>query len=180
MGERKPQSETVRAARLLGPGTMWSHGLLRRAVESRQRVIKSAALMISVAAVALFFCIWYSATTYGYVSPVFLPSPQTVWRAAAGLTASGDLFNDVLVSSRRVLFGFGLAALIAVPLGVIMGVWWPAKSAMDPFISLLRPLPSITWIPLTILWLGIGRARRSRSSSWGRGYTFSSTPWPPS
>jgi taurine transport system permease protein len=116
--------------------------------------------MISVAAVALFFCIWYSATTYGYVSPVFLPSPQTVWRAAAGLTASGDLFNDVLVSSRRVLFGFGLAALIAVPLGVIMGVWWPAKSAMDPFVSLLRPLPSITWIPLTILWLGIGEPQK--------------------
>ena len=160
MGERKPQSETVRAARLLGPGTMWSHGLLRRAVESRQRVIKSAALMISVAAVALFFCIWYSATTYGYVSPVFLPSPQTVWHAAATLTASGDLFDDVLVSSRRVLLGFGLAALVAVPLGVIMGVWWPAKSAMDPFVSLLRPLPSITWIPLTILWLGIGEPQK--------------------
>ena len=160
MGERKLQSDAVRAARLLGPGTMWFRRLLRRAAEGRQGVVKSAALMISAAAVVLFLYIWYSATTYGYVSPVFLPSPQTVWHAAATLTASGDLFDDVLVSSRRVLLGFGLAALVAVPLGVIMGVWWPAKSAMDPFVSLLRPLPSITWIPLTILWLGIGEPQK--------------------
>jgi len=48
-----------------------------------------------------------------------------------------------------------------VPLGIVMGVWWPAKAVMDPFISLLRPLPSITWIPLSILWLGIGEGQKT-------------------
>jgi taurine transport system permease protein len=91
---------------------------------------------------------------------VFLPAPGTVLHAAAKLAAGGDLLNDVLMSSERVFAGFGLAALIAVPLGVVMAVWWPAKAAMDPFISLLRPLPSITWIPLTILWLGIGESQK--------------------
>ena len=56
--------------------------------------------------------------------------------------------------------GFALAGLVAVPLGVVMAVWWPAKAIIDPFVSLLRPLPSITWIPLTILWLGIGEQQK--------------------
>ena len=50
---------------------------------------------------------------------------------------------------------------MAVPLGIAMGVWAPAKAIMDPFVSLLRPLPSITWIPLTILWLGIGEGQKT-------------------
>ena len=73
---------------------------------------------------------------------------------------SGDLLTDIAVSARRVFLGFALAALVAVPLGIVMGVWRPAKAVMDPFVSLLRPLPSITWIPLTILWLGIGEAQK--------------------
>ena len=73
---------------------------------------------------------------------------------------NGELLTDVAISARRVFLGFGLAALVAVPLGVVMGVWQPAKAIMDPFVSLLRPLPSITWIPLTILWLGIGEAQK--------------------
>lgn len=117
-------------------------------------------LAINSAAVALFLLAWYLATSLGWVSPVFLPSPGAVLRAAGKLAASGDLATDVAVSSRRVFLGFGLAALVAVPLGVVMGVWWPAKAVMDPFISLLRPLPSITWIPLTILWLGIGESEK--------------------
>lgn len=118
------------------------------------------ALLISTVAVGTFLWAWYAATRYGAISPVFLPSPQTVWRAAMKLAAGGDLLNDVLVSSQRVFLGFALAAVIAVPLGVVMGVWWPAKAVMNPFISLLRPLPSITWIPLTILWLGIGESQK--------------------
>jgi taurine transport system permease protein len=116
--------------------------------------------LVSLAAAALFLLAWQSATSRGWISPVFLPSPGTVVHEAAKLAVGGELLNDVLVSSERVFAGYGLAALIAVPLGVVMAVWWPAKAAMDPFVSLLRPLPSITWIPLTILWLGIGESQK--------------------
>ena len=132
----------------------------QRRTEKRQRATKGVALLISAGAVGLFVWAWYAATRYGAVSPVFLPAPQTVWRAAARLAASGDLLNDVLISSQRVFLGFVLAAVVAIPMGVVMGVWWPAKAIMAPFISLLRPLPSITWIPLTILWLGIGESQK--------------------
>ncbi len=117
-------------------------------------------LAINAGAIALFLLVWHAATTLGWVSPVFLPSPGNVLIAAGKLAAGGELFVDVAISSQRVFLGFGLAALVAVPLGVVMGVWWPAKAVMDPFISLLRPLPSITWIPLTILWLGIGESQK--------------------
>lgn len=118
------------------------------------------AALISVTAIVLFLLAWYGATARGWISPVFLPSPGTVLSSAAKLVRDGSLLTDVAVSCERVFLGFGLAALVAVPLGIIIGVWWPAKAIVDPFISLLRPLPSITWIPLTILWLGIGESQK--------------------
>jgi taurine transport system permease protein len=117
-------------------------------------------LLINVAAVATVLLLWWSATRFGWIAPIFLPAPGDVWHAARLTMRNGELLTDVAVSARRVFLGFGLAALIAVPLGVVMGVWQPAKAIMDPFVSLLRPLPSITWIPLTILWLGIGEAQK--------------------
>ena len=117
-------------------------------------------LIVSLAAVAGFLLAWHLATTTGAVSPVFLPSPGQIIAQAQDLIATGDLWKSVLVSSRRVFAGFALAGLVAVPLGVVMAVWWPARAIIDPFISLLRPLPSITWIPLTILWLGIGEQQK--------------------
>src|SRR6185295_17117007 len=91
---------------------------------------------------------------------LFLPSPGQIVSEASELIRNGELFSSVLISSQRVFAGFVLAGLVAVPLGVVMAVWWPAKAIFDPFISLLRPLPSITWIPLTILWLGIGEQQK--------------------
>ena len=117
-------------------------------------------LLINAAAIAVFLLAWHAATSFGWISAVFLPSPADVLRAGTKLAARGDLLADVAISSQRVFLGFFLAAIVAIPLGIVMGVWWPAKAVMDPFISLLRPLPSITWIPLTILWLGIGELQK--------------------
>ena len=118
-------------------------------------------LLINVAAVATVFLLWWAATRFGWIAPIFLPAPDDVWHAAQLTMRNGDLAFDI-VTSRRVASSWAsrLAALVAVPLGIVMGVWQPAKAVMDPFVSLLRPLPSITWIPLTILWLGIGEAQK--------------------
>jgi taurine transport system permease protein len=118
-------------------------------------------LLINVTSVLTFLSIWYFATESGWVAAVFLPSPVTVAGEANKLLQTGELWQAVLVSAKRVFTGFGLAALISIPLGILMGVWWPAKAIVDPFVSLLRPLPSITWIPLTMLWLGIGEAQKT-------------------
>lgn len=116
--------------------------------------------LLSTAAVALFLMVWALATETGWVSALFLPSPVAVAAAAWTLIRSGELWIAILASSARVFAGFTLAATVAVPLGVAMAVSWPVQAVLQPFISLLRPLPSITWIPLTILWLGIGEQQK--------------------
>jgi taurine transport system permease protein len=117
-------------------------------------------LVLNLAAVAGVLLLWWASTRFGWIAPIFLPAPGDVLHAARLTLSNGELLTDIAVSARRVFLGFALAAIIAVPLGIVMGVWRPAKALMDPFVSLLRPLPSITWIPLTILWLGIGEAQK--------------------
>jgi taurine transport system permease protein len=117
-------------------------------------------LLLNIGAVAAVLLLWWSATHFAWVPPIFLPAPGDVLHAARLTLADGALLTDIAVSARRVFLGFALATLVAVPLGIAMGVWRPAKAVMDPFVSLLRPLPSITWIPLTILWLGIGEGQK--------------------
>ncbi|WP_315837967.1 ABC transporter permease [Bradyrhizobium prioriisuperbiae] len=128
----------------------------KRGASLRDRPI----ILLNVLGVFAFCVTWTLATEGGWVSPLFLPSPFKVASEAAGVAATHELWWAIAASSLRVFFGFALAAAVAVPLGVLMGSWWPAKAFIDPLISLLRPLPSITWIPLTMLWLGIGEAQK--------------------
>ena len=117
-------------------------------------------LMISTLSVLSVLALWYFSTERGWVSPVFLPKPGRVISEGAANLANGQLLKDIWMSTQRVVLGFALAGAVAIPLGIIMAVWAPAKAAVDPFVSLLRPLPSITWIPLTMLWLGIGEGQK--------------------
>lgn len=124
------------------------------------RLRKGFGLLVSLISVLAFLGLWTAGTELGWIAPVFLPSPRAVLAEAARLVSTGELWLAIGVSSQRVFLGFGLAAMVAIPLGILMAVWWPAKAVLDPFVSLLRPLPSITWIPLTMLWLGIGESQK--------------------
>jgi taurine transport system permease protein len=117
-------------------------------------------LLISALSVLSVLALWYLSTERGWISPVFLPKPGRVVSEGAANLANGQLLKDIWMSTQRVVLGFALAGAVAIPLGIIMAVWAPAKAAVDPFVSLLRPLPSITWIPLTMLWLGIGEGQK--------------------
>jgi taurine transport system permease protein len=125
-----------------------------------RRPIYRRPLVLSIASVLAMMALWSAATGLGWIAPVFLPSPAAVLAEGWKLLLHGQLLTDILMSSKRVFLGFALATVVAVPLGIVMGVWAPAKAIFDPFVSLLRPLPSITWIPLSILWLGIGEAQK--------------------
>jgi taurine transport system permease protein len=117
-------------------------------------------LLLNLLGIFALYGLWALATETGAISPLFFPSPSMVAAEARGIAGTTDLWLAIAASSRRVFLGFGLAAVVAVPLGIVMGAWWPAKAVIDPLISLLRPLPSITWIPLTMLWLGIGESQK--------------------
>lgn len=85
-----------------------------------------------------------------------LPGPLEVFRAMGDLLQHGLLFRYVIASLFRVTWGFGLAALCAVPLGIVVGWYGRAEMAFNPLIQMLRPISPLAWIPIAILWFGVG------------------------
>lgn len=87
---------------------------------------------------------------------VLIPPPSEVLMSAVAMARSGELLTHVIVSSKRVLIAWSLVVVTAVPLGIAMG--WSVKfnRYIDPLIELLRPIPPLAWIPISILWFGIG------------------------
>jgi len=79
---------------------------------------------------------------------------------ALQMMGEGTLLANVLASARRVMMGFLAATAIAIPLGIMLGTSTYARAAFDPILSFLRPLPSMSWIPLSLLWFGITETQK--------------------
>ena len=94
------------------------------------------------------------------VNPVLLPTPVEVGRVALDLTASGELARHVLTSLWRVVQGFGLAAVAALGLGVLVGLCVPLRLMAEPVIELLRPIPPLAFLPMFLVWFGLGEASK--------------------
>ena len=85
-----------------------------------------------------------------------LPSPWAVVRGMADLLHHGLLFKYIVASLFRVTWGFGLAVILAIPLGMAIGWYSRAEMALNPLIQILRPISPLAWIPIAILWFGVG------------------------
>lgn len=109
-----------------------------------------------VAGLAFLVGIWWLVTALGLVKPFFLPSPITVVRAIISLVVVGNLTGDILDSLSRVLGGFLLACVVAIPLGILIALSKPAEALVEPFLGFVRYIPPSAFIPLAILWFGIG------------------------
>jgi len=127
-------------------------------VETRQR--KFSARLNRVLAIGAFLLGWELLSRSGMVSPLFLPPPSAVARTGLQLLLSGNLFDNVWASLCRVLIGFFLAALLAIPLGIIAGMNAVVFNSVDPIIELFRPIPVLALLPLAILWFGIGESSK--------------------
>lgn len=118
-------------------------------------------LLLSLCTCLLFLGLWFSVTTTHLVSPVFIPSPQEVWKVflniafAAGYKGS-SLWLHLGISLERVGAAFLAAALLAVPLGFLSGYSRSIKSVLSPVIQFYRPLPPLAYYTVLIIWLGIG------------------------
>ena len=102
--------------------------------------------------------LWQGASGFGIVDPILLPPLSRVLERGWELGSSGRLLEALVASTGRVLLGFVLAAAAALPLGVAMGLYPALERATVSLLSLLRPLSPPAWIPLAILWFGIGDA----------------------
>lgn len=99
--------------------------------------------------------VWELAVRYGYSNGRLVPPPSRIWQTLAELGASGELTRHILVTLSRVGVGFGLGVLAGTVFGAICGYWPLARRLLDPTLQALRAIPSIAWVPLFILWLGI-------------------------
>ena len=89
-------------------------------------------------------------------NPAVLPPPLEVARGLVDLVSSGELATGVLASLGRLAVAYGLAVLVCVPLGVLLGASTLARDLVDPVVELLRPISGIAWIPLALILFGIG------------------------
>jgi NitT/TauT family transport system permease protein len=113
-----------------------------------------------VAFFVVFVAAWSLATFGGYVQKTFLADPLTMVRSGWTLLTEMGFIGDIGMTVWRVLGGFVIAALLALPLGVLMGAYKPVEAFFEPFISFARYLPASAFIPLLILWAGIGEAQK--------------------
>jgi ABC-type nitrate/sulfonate/bicarbonate transport system permease component len=121
--------------------------------------------LVGVAAMGVIVLGWWLATSGigsedRLVSPIILPSPVEVFRSFPSLLNDRALMQSIAATLKRVLIGFGLAALVGVPLGIAAGSWRVIEAAGAPLALFGRNLPVAALIPLTILWFGIDETQK--------------------
>ncbi|MFQ6023384.1 MAG: ABC transporter permease subunit [Acidiferrobacterales bacterium] len=115
---------------------------------------------ISVVTSIGLFLVWYGVTATGMIEPLFLPSPEAVWDRLWSIIfedfGGGTLAEHVWASLVRVFGAFLLAVVTAIPIGILMGVNRIMRGVFDPPIEFYRPIPPLAYLPLMVIWFGIG------------------------
>lgn len=115
---------------------------------------------LSVFAILTLLLAWYVVTKLQWIDELFLPSPQIVMERFQDLLAGGymgiALSEHVFASLGRMLVALLAAVLIAIPLGLIMGQSRRVSAVLDPIIEFYRPIPPLAYLPLIVIWCGIG------------------------
>lgn len=128
---------------------------------SRYRVLgEGSSLILSVISIVCLLGLWWLATNLGWIRALFLPRPEAIWtafwQAVAGDIDNHTLWVHFLWSMYRVFSAFAFAVLIGIPVGIAMGISRIARGLFDPPIEFYRPLPPLAYLPLMIIWFGIG------------------------
>jgi len=122
----------------------------------RRLFLRITQFWLLVAFVVAWQCVSVFGLRFNPQLDVMLPPPTAVFSAALDLIRRGVLMTHIIDSLYRVLLAVGTACVIGIPLGLAMG-WFPRfRRAVDPLLEFIRPIPPLAWIPLSILWFGIG------------------------
>lgn len=111
---------------------------------------------LAISGFLLLLAVWEGCVRLFHISPYKLPGPWAVARGLWELTRSGIIFDHIIASLFRVTWGYYLAVVTAVPLGLVLGIWRPARKAVNPLIQFLRPISPLAWIPIALIWFGVG------------------------
>lgn len=120
---------------------------------------EGSSVVISTVTVITILVVWFLVTNLGLIKPIFLPSPQATFQQfyeyLTGVANDKPLWQHFVASMFRVFTAFFLACLLAVPVGIAMGMSRFWRGIFDPPIELYRPLPPLAYLPLIIIWFGI-------------------------
>lgn len=104
--------------------------------------------------------IWWAGSKMNLWNQFLLPSPSTVFFSAWDLLLGGELLHNILSSTARIIMGFSFSCLVALPLGVLLGLSSSLSRAFYPFLEFLRHIPPLALLPLLVLWFGIGEGSK--------------------
>lgn len=158
-------SPTPGAAATAAPGPAGppaSTGRRRRAAPFAIGGTISARGYVATAALAfvLFILAWIAAREFDLAPPALLPGPVQVLDRLVRLAGDGTLGGDVAASVWRIMVGFLIATVFAVPIGVLIGTYRVAEAFIEPFVDFVRYMPVVSFVPLTIVWIGIDDSQK--------------------
>lgn len=117
-------------------------------------------LSIAAASFALWLAAWWTVTELHLIDPLFLPGPQAVLYRFVQWSFDGSLLKDAGISIFRVMAGFLSSAVLALPLGLVIGAYRPLRAFFEPLLEFARYLPAVAFVPVVLLWAGIGEASK--------------------
>jgi NitT/TauT family transport system permease protein len=112
--------------------------------------------VLGLAAVLIFLGAWQLASDTNLINPLFCSSPSLIWGELGTLISTGQLWPNVWISGQEFLWGFGIAIVVGIPLGFLIGWYKPIGAIFSPFITFLNAVPRVALLPLFIIWVGIG------------------------
>jgi len=117
-------------------------------------------LMFASVGLLLPFAAWWWLAHSGLMDKVFMPSPMDVLTRVYTWYENDNLLNDIWISTYRVVAGFVLSAVLAIPLGLMIGTYRPVQALLEPLTDFIRYMPAVAFIPLIMLWVGIGEGSK--------------------
>jgi ABC-type nitrate/sulfonate/bicarbonate transport system permease component len=127
--------------------------------QARDTLTRLARGALRMLPLAVLFLAWEVASRSSPNLALMLPPPTEVLSAGAQLVREGSLQRDIMASLRRVFAALGVATLIGLPLGLLIGMSKRMAWFFEPIISFFRPIPPLAWIPLSIVWLGVSESQ---------------------
>lgn len=126
----------------------------------REDIPRRYYLAASLSLLVVLLAAWCITTYGGFVDPIFLPAPTAILQAAGEEIRDGTLWADVSASVYRITVGWLISTLFAVPIGILMGNFKFFEGLFEPPIDLVRYMPAVAFVPLTILWAGVDDSQK--------------------
>jgi NitT/TauT family transport system permease protein len=133
---------------------------LARYLAPKEAIPGGLSLGLGVASGLVILALWSLLSYSGRIDPFFLPSPSAVAQALYSMFAEEDFATDVWASTQRILIGFLLSAAIGIPLGIAIGSFRVVQAFFEPIVAAVRYMPASAFIPLFIIWFGIGETEK--------------------